>query len=143
MGGWWRWALVSPDGVARSRMVDLSASVNLPLHRKVQKFSSGTGSPGWSREKGRKTSCLCVCVGTVLSVLCLPLIITSDQSSLTKGRIAAAHGWYSVYFTMGRPFPLKLPLFIGREVDPPSNTCLLYTSPSPRDRTRSRMPSSA
>ena len=28
--------------------------------------------------------------------------------------------------------------------DPPHpNTCLLYTSPSPRDRTRSRMPSSA
>ena len=25
----------------------------------------------------------------------------------------------------------------------PDNTCLLYTSPSPRDRTRSRMPSSA
>ena len=33
----------------------LSASVNLPLHHKVQKFSSGTGSPGWSRKKGRKT----------------------------------------------------------------------------------------
>ena len=27
--------------------------------------------------------------------------------------------------------------------DDPSCTCLLYTSPSPRDRTRSRMPSSA
>jgi len=40
------WVLVSPDGV--------SASVNLPLHHKVQKFSSGTGSPGWSRKKGRK-----------------------------------------------------------------------------------------
>jgi len=26
-----------------------------PLHHKVQKFSSGTGSPGWSRKKGRKT----------------------------------------------------------------------------------------
>ena len=26
---------------------------------------------------------------------------------------------------------------------PPSFLCLLYTSPSPRDRTRSRMPSSA
>ena len=26
---------------------------------------------------------------------------------------------------------------------PPTTTCLLYTSPSPRDRTRSRMPSSA
>jgi len=53
--GWWRWALVSPDGVAPSRMVGVSASVNLPLHHKVQKFSPGTGSPGWSRKKGRKT----------------------------------------------------------------------------------------
>jgi len=30
----------------------VSASVNLPLHHKVQKFSPGTGSPGWSRKKG-------------------------------------------------------------------------------------------
>ena len=36
-------------------MVCVSASVNLPLHHKVQKFSSGTSSPGWSRKKGRKT----------------------------------------------------------------------------------------
>ena len=54
MGGWWRWAQVGPDGVAPSRMVSVSASVNLPLHHKVQKFSSGTGSLGWSRKKGRK-----------------------------------------------------------------------------------------
>jgi len=27
MGGWWRWALVSPDGVAPSQMVGVSASV--------------------------------------------------------------------------------------------------------------------
>jgi len=45
-----RWALVNLDGVAPSRMVSMSASVNLPLHHKVQKFSSGTGSPGWSRK---------------------------------------------------------------------------------------------
>jgi len=32
----------------------VSGSVNLPLHYKVQKFSSGTGSPGWSQKKGRK-----------------------------------------------------------------------------------------
>ena len=37
------------------QMVDVSASVNLPLHHKDQRFSSGTGSPGWSRKKGRKT----------------------------------------------------------------------------------------
>jgi len=60
-GGWWRLALVSPDGVAPSRMVGVSASVNLPLHHKVQTFSSGTGSPGWSRKNGRKTVVL-VCV---------------------------------------------------------------------------------
>ena len=33
---------------------------------------------------------------------------------------------------------IKVAIAIG-----PYNTCLLYTSPSPRDRTRSRMPSSA
>ena len=37
---------------------------------------------------------------------------------------------------------------LGEEVDEPTSSeqsyrCLLYTSPSPRDRTRSRMPSSA
>ena len=49
--------------VSRCRMVCVSASVNLPLHHKVQKFSSGTGSPGWSQKKGRKMDvCVCVCV---------------------------------------------------------------------------------
>jgi len=41
-------------------MVGVSASVNLPLHHKVQKFSFGTGSPGWSRKKGRKTAVVVV-----------------------------------------------------------------------------------
>ena len=50
----WRWALVSLDGVAPSRMVGVSASVNLPLHHKVQKFSSGTGSSGWSQKRAVK-----------------------------------------------------------------------------------------
>jgi len=52
--GWWRWALVSPHGVAPSQMVGVSTSVNVPLHHKIQKFSSGTGSPGWSQKNGRK-----------------------------------------------------------------------------------------
>jgi len=69
MAGWWRWALVSLDGVVPSRMVGVSASVNLPLHRKVQKFSSGTGSLGWSRKKGGKTVVVCVCVVLHLKTL--------------------------------------------------------------------------
>jgi len=50
--------------VAPSRMVGVSASVNLLLHHKVQKFSSGAGSPGWSWKKGCKTV-VCVCYGTM------------------------------------------------------------------------------
>jgi len=61
MGIWWRWALVSLDEVVYSQMVGVSASVNLPLHHKVQKFSCGTGSPGWSRKKGCKTVVVCWC----------------------------------------------------------------------------------
>jgi len=45
--------------VAPSRMVGVSATVSLPLHHKVQKFSSGSGSPGWSRKKGRNTVVVC------------------------------------------------------------------------------------
>ena len=46
--------MVSQDGVAPSRMVGVSASVNLRLHHELKKFSAGTGSPGWSRKKGCK-----------------------------------------------------------------------------------------
>ena len=76
---WWRWALVSPDGVAPSRMVSVSASVNLTLHHKVQKFSSGTGSPGWSRKKGRKTV---VCAGVSVNVVyCLDTAVSRNSNT--------------------------------------------------------------
>jgi len=69
-GGWWRWALLSPDGLTPIRMVGVSASVNLPLHHKVQKFLSGTVSPGCSRKKGHKT--IVVWWGVVVTLLPLP-----------------------------------------------------------------------
>jgi len=50
-------------------MVGVSASVNLPLHYKVQKFSSGTGLPGWSRKKGRKTVVAVAVSGNILLFL--------------------------------------------------------------------------
>ena len=40
--------------MAPSQMVGVSASVNLPLHHKVQKFFSGIGSHGWSRQRAVK-----------------------------------------------------------------------------------------
>ena len=56
-------------------MVGVSASVNLPLHHKVQKFSSGTGSPGWSWKKGPKM------VVVVIVVVILQTIITAQTMS--------------------------------------------------------------
>ena len=49
MEGWWRWALVSPDGVAPSQMVGVSASVNLPCTIKYRSYflaPAHLGSPG-------------------------------------------------------------------------------------------------
>ena len=39
--------------------------------------------------------------------------------------------------------PAKVSTILFTHSDPDHTGCLLYTSPSPRDRTRSRMPSSA
>jgi len=44
-------------------------SVNLPLHLKVQKFSSGTSSPGWSRKKGHKMVLVVVPLNTKQVIL--------------------------------------------------------------------------
>ena len=68
--------MVCPVGVAPSRMVAVSASVSLPLHHQVQKFSSGTGSPGWSRKKGRKMIVWCVvlCISSKLCFQCFDAV---------------------------------------------------------------------
>ena len=74
-------------------MVGVSASVNLPLHHKVQKFSSGTGSPGWSRKKGRKTVVVVVVVvrdvqlKLQLSTLCMTLFGNYFNLAVIKCRI--------------------------------------------------------
>jgi len=41
------------------------------------------------------------------------MIIITGQSNLTKRRIAATHGQYSMYFRMGRHSPLKSLLPMG------------------------------
>ena len=61
----------------------VSASVNLPLHHKVQKFSSGTGSPWWSRKKGHK-----MVVVVVVEVLRRRAIYKSTFYLLTRAEPA-------------------------------------------------------
>ena len=56
------------------------------------------------------------------------------------------HGDSAVYESMVRMaqyFAMRYPLVKGQGNFGSMDGCLLYTSPSPRDRTRSRMPSSA
>ena len=55
MGGWWRWALVSPDGVAPSRMVYVSASVNFPFTIKSTSSLLAPAHLGGPGRKGCKT----------------------------------------------------------------------------------------
>ena len=53
---------------------------------------------------------------------------------------STARYWHPQYRTIHTGVRLKLEKEIGRKL---YNTCLLYTSPSPRDISGSRMPSSA
>ena len=110
----WRWALVSPDGVVPSRIVGVSSSVNLPLHHKDQKFSSGTSSTRWSRKKGRKM----VVVWWSILAKRLPISATAELF------VCIVHHRASLYFTMGRPSPLKIAPFHGGS-KPPSNIWFL------------------
>ena len=65
-----------------------------------------------------------------------------DGSSLRSyvQRRATEHG---IDLTGGRVLLLCYPRLLGFTFNPLSVYCLLYTSPSPRDRQKSRMPSSA
>ena len=73
---------VTPDGVAPSlSLVCVSACLcYLPLHHKAQKFSSGTGSPGWYRKKGSETVVLVVVNEGMGSKLCFHTI--TDHTKL-------------------------------------------------------------
>ena len=57
VGGCCRCAVVSPDGVAPSRMVGVSASVNLPLHRKSRSSLLAPAHPGGPGKRAVKRLC--------------------------------------------------------------------------------------
>ena len=63
------------------------------------------------------------------------IYFTSD-----RGQNTSTNSMYDVDFSQTDIFQYS---YQTNTVSQITNTCLLYTSPSPRDRTRSRMPSSA
>jgi len=85
-------------------MVGVSASVNLPLHRTVQRFSSGTGSPGWSRKKGRKTV---VCVVWWCGVMLCSYLGCKSKSFAFAARYAS-NTWRSADLRVGALHQTKL-----------------------------------
>jgi len=92
-GHWLVWKEWRPAGWS------VSASVNLPLHHKVQKFSSGTGSPGWSRKKGRKT----VVVVWYFGHLCV--VVVARPRAGARLYVARSE-WPPVKLLAARPPPL-------------------------------------
>ena len=77
-------------------MVGVSASFNLPLHHKVQKFSSSTGSPWWSRKKGHKTVVVMILTGSIIQHYIISKLTTlcnsSRQSDKTSTSLPLSYG---------------------------------------------------
>ena len=68
------------------------ASVNLPLLHKVQKFSSDTDSPGWSRKKGLKMVLVVWIVSAMHKISRLNDKLTSAYNSDVNSGLAYALG---------------------------------------------------
>ena len=67
---------------------------------------------------------------------------TSDNPAVK--RLVGAEGELGAAFGLDNEWSLRIIKQVGNYGESyKRNICLLYTSPSPRDRTRSRMPSSA
>ena len=84
-----------------------------------------------------KKGCLLVALGS-------QLIMFNPESGTREDLAATLSGWPELRFNDGRSDPLGAFWIgsMGNNVGP-NGDCLLYTSPSPRDRYGSRMPSSA
>ena len=67
----------------------------------------------------------------------------SEQSPAAQSWPVAVDTWFSYCDAAEMSLLFQELLQLDVPLDEGSQTCLLYTSPSPRDRTRSRMPSSA
>ena len=69
----------------------MSASVNLPLHHKAQKFSSGTGSPGWPRKKGHNTVLVwCGSLGILQSAHVVVMKFGNSRGASLRPRVSVS-----------------------------------------------------
>ena len=86
-----------------------------------------------------------IAVAVILALCSIALMIKSAENRITwNAEENMGAGFLPFYLSLGMLICTVLTIikFVLKR-SPQSKDCLLYTSPSPRDRTRSRMPSSA
>jgi 8-oxo-dGTP pyrophosphatase MutT (NUDIX family) len=142
------WGLHGAAGLLLHTVDDAGAARVLLQHRAAWSHHGGTwGVPGGARDSHE-------------DAVAAALREATEEAGLDRSRVRTRHtfvddhgGWSytTVYADTPHPLPTELNQesieldWVGlsdvasRDLHP----CLLYTSPSPRDRTRSRMPSSA
>ena len=115
----------------------------------VSSKERGTGiatrSPEYLEEKIKSGNAIIAYVGDQLAGFCYVEVFSSGEYVSNSGLIVTHE-----YRGRGLAKKIKLVAFNHAKDSNPdakvfgiTTSCLLYTSPSPRDRTRSRMPSSA
>ena len=126
---------------ANSRPVQRDTSLNPMTASEVVASRIGTRYPP-SSVKGLKTEAEKIQISLVDDSQAAKNLEAAAETE-KKAKSAAQNAlpaWHTMSTVTGAQTPLGVPDEVARGQ---SSTCLLYTSPSPRDRTRSRMPSSA
>jgi len=76
--------MVSPDGVVPSRIVGVSASVNLPLHHKVQSCLLAPAHPGGPGKRAVKRLWWCGVIAIITITIVISIISSRGNGVKTK-----------------------------------------------------------
>ena len=98
---------------------------------------------GMPRDWFYRSSIYAVAGGTVLTTIFTFLAVFSQPKGDRNTFLEFWDGRAQELQFFNNRFDVKMYFYVVGGSIQPKHTCLLYTSPSPRDRTRSRMPSSA
>ena len=118
-----------------SLILSLQKFTNEEIKQILKSTTDDIGEPGWDLKSG---------AGRLNMVRALSVLAPSNiKFSFPLMDFATSEDSFSIIATVLSANFTSYNLQVGNGIAPENWTCLLYTSPSPRDRTRSRMPSSA
>ena len=122
----------------------VNSKLEIPVNEIQWRFSrsSGAGGQNVNKTDSRVEIVFNVSESKTLTPYQKHRISIQDEVKLTNGCICIAVQDKRTQY-QNRQLALERLASILREILKPPPNCLLYTSPSPRDRQKSRMPSSA